>query len=129
MPRFPAFNFPYYYPYYRNFNNYKYYPKNPKDSRIFENSQVSDEHIEKGPQNSNSSQNCQKNPEPVAISENEKRYQGDSEPLASEKPIFEMFGIKLYIDDILILCLLYFLYEENVKDDMLFMVLLLLLIS
>lgn len=126
MPKFPVFNFPYYYPYYRNFNNYKYYPKNHKDSGIFENSQVSDEHIEK---NSQSFQNCQKNPEPVAISENERRCQGDSGPLASEKPIFEIFGIKLYIDDILILCLLYFLYEENVKDDMLFMVLLLLLIS
>lgn len=41
----------------------------------------------------------------------------------------ELFGIKLYFDDVLILSLLFFLYKENVKDDGLFLALVLLLIS
>lgn len=41
----------------------------------------------------------------------------------------ELFGIKLYFDDILILSLLFFLYKEQVKDEGLFLVLLMLLIT
>lgn len=41
----------------------------------------------------------------------------------------DLFGIKLYFDDILILSLLFFLYQEDVKDDGLFLALVLLLIS
>lgn len=43
--------------------------------------------------------------------------------------LFDLFGLKLYFDDILILSLLFFLYIEGVKDEMLFISLLLLLIS
>ena len=46
-----------------------------------------------------------------------------------EEPIFEIFGIELYLDDIIILGLLFFLYQENVQDEMLFVVLILLLIN
>lgn len=42
---------------------------------------------------------------------------------------FEIFGIKLQFDDILIICLIFFLYSEGVKDEMLFIALILLLIS
>lgn len=45
------------------------------------------------------------------------------------EPIIEIFGIRLYFDDILILSLLLFLYEEGVKDEMLFICLILLLLS
>lgn len=41
----------------------------------------------------------------------------------------EVFGIKLFFDDILILCLLFFLYKQNVNDPLLFIALLLLLLS
>lgn len=41
----------------------------------------------------------------------------------------DLFGIKLYFDDVLIMSLLYFLYEEEVKDEGLFLSLVLLLIS
>jgi recombination DNA repair RAD52 pathway protein len=44
-------------------------------------------------------------------------------------PIIELFGIKLYSDDIIILIILFLLYNEHIKDDMLFICLLLLLIS
>ena len=45
------------------------------------------------------------------------------------KPIFEIFGIKLYFDDILLVSLIFFLYNEGVKDQSLFIALILLLLS
>lgn len=44
-------------------------------------------------------------------------------------PSFEFPFLNLYTDDIVILCLLFVLYKEDVKDDMLFICLLLLLIN
>ena len=43
--------------------------------------------------------------------------------------ILELFGLKLYFDDVLILSLIFFLYKEDVKDEGLFLALVLLLIS
>ena len=45
------------------------------------------------------------------------------------REFFEILGIKLYFDDILLLCLIFFLYNEDVHDEMLFMALILLLLS
>jgi len=42
---------------------------------------------------------------------------------------FEIFGIKLYFDDLLILALLFFLYKEEVKDSYLYIILFMLLLS
>lgn len=42
---------------------------------------------------------------------------------------FELFGMKLYFDDVLIICILIFLYNEQVRDQELFLCLVLLLIS
>lgn len=49
--------------------------------------------------------------------------------VGSDEPILEILGIKLYLDDIIILCLLFFLYNEGVKDEMLFLSLILLLLN
>lgn len=46
-----------------------------------------------------------------------------------DSPLFQIFGISLYYDDILLVCLIFFLYQEGVKDDGLFMALILLLLS
>ncbi len=46
-----------------------------------------------------------------------------------EEPVIIFSGLKLYLDDLIILSILYFLYKEDVKDDMLFILLILLLIS
>ena len=43
--------------------------------------------------------------------------------------LFDLFGLKIYNDDILLVSLIYFLYSEGVKDDGLFIVLILLLLS
>lgn len=48
---------------------------------------------------------------------------------AYEEPLFEIFGIKLYFDDILLICLIFFLYNEGVQDQYLFIALILLLLS
>ena len=51
----------------------------------------------------------------------------DSSPDNGE--VFDVFGLRLYFDDVLIICILFFLYNEGVKDKMLFISLVLLLIS
>ena len=43
--------------------------------------------------------------------------------------LFDLFGLKIYSDDVLLVSLIYFLYSEGVKDDGLFLVLVLLLLS
>jgi len=46
-----------------------------------------------------------------------------------DESYFEIFGLKLYSDDILLLGLIFFLYKEEVKDQYLFFALILLLLS
>lgn len=43
--------------------------------------------------------------------------------------LFEIFGIKLHSDDLLLICLIFFLYKEGVQDQYLFIALILLLLS
>ncbi len=47
----------------------------------------------------------------------------------TEKPFLEFMGISLYFDDILLLCLLFFLYQEGVQDISIYLALVLLLMS
>ena len=58
---------------------------------------------------------------------NQKNNSKKSDP--SSDCFFELFGLKLYFDDILLICLIFFLYQEGVKDDELFISLILLLLS
>lgn len=52
------------------------------------------------------------------------------EPSSNEdRGFFELLGMKLYFDDILLICLIFFLYTEGVQDEMLFLALILLLLS
>lgn len=48
---------------------------------------------------------------------------------SNEQPIINILGINLYFDDILIICLIFFLYSEKVTDYYLFFVLILLLLT
>ena len=59
----------------------------------------------------------------------EKEIEQKENRSCDSKPIFEIFGIKLYFDDLLILGLLFFLYSEGVQDQELFLALILLLFS
>lgn len=51
------------------------------------------------------------------------------EDRGDDEECFEVFGLKLYHDDILLICLIFFLYQEDVKDQYLFIALILLLLS
>lgn len=73
---------------------------------------------------------------PVKTISNTKQQQTQQEKISAEenrslkdKPVFEIFGIKLYFDDLLLLGLLFFLYSEGVQDQELFFALVLLLLS
>ena len=46
-----------------------------------------------------------------------------------EDTYFEILGIKLHYDDILLICLIFFLYKEGVHDEYLFVALIMLLLS
>ena len=144
MLRFPFMGFPYRYPY------HKYYPyrntisnRNEKIKDIpdvytaaygsntdFRN--VNNNFIEKTEKDINQKNNfenrqvknkSQKFTGPLPFSLN---MDGFSD---IEQPIIEILGIKLYQDDLIILGLLFFLYKEEVKDESLFISLILLLLS
>lgn len=55
--------------------------------------------------------------------------QDRSKPKPNDNVWLDLLGIKIYFDDALILSLLFFLYKEEVKDEGLFLALVLLLIS
>ncbi len=57
-------------------------------------------------------------------SEQEKKHSDNS-----SECFFELFGLKLHFDDVLIMCILFFLYTEEVHDDELFLCLVMLLLS
>ena len=57
------------------------------------------------------------------VNENSKSPDKDNQVLIN------ILGIDLYSDDILILCILFFLYTEGIKDEMLFISLVLLLLT
>ena len=46
-----------------------------------------------------------------------------------DRDFFDIFGVRLYMDDLIIIALLYFLYSEGVRDYELFISLILLLLS
>ena len=103
MFRFPFSSYPYNYPYYKYYNyhnnNIPHMQPKQKENSITNSIEFSNTI------NSKSSSN------------------------SDEQAIFEIFGIKLYLDDLIILGLLFFLYQQDVKDEMLYIILLLLLFS
>lgn len=104
MFRFPFYGYPYNYPYYRYYNGY--YKNNVQD-------------LEPKKEEKDSITNSNE----VSNTTNS-RF--DSNP---DQAIFEILGIKLYLDDLIILGILFFLYQQNVKDEMLYIILFLLLFS
>ncbi len=53
----------------------------------------------------------------------------DSEFLESSESFLKFFGIKIQFDDMLIICILIFLYTEGIQNTELFICLILLLIT
>ena len=130
MFNFPYFGYPYhnpYYKYYRRPSNYVNIQKNAYTSKLTETSE----------ENSTTSQNSIDNKAIYKEENFENDYKENVQRACnsldnnneSDKPIFELFGIKLYSDDLIILAVLFLLYEQNVKDEMLYIILFLLLFS
>lgn len=117
MGNFPFFGFPYNRYYYNNYRGTypHFYNQNNTNSENFETKEQNGKSLESIDNTDNST--CDKNSEDRKISSN------------MDEPIFEILGISLYLDDIIILCLLFFLYTEGVQDELLFIVLILLLLS
>ena len=104
MFRFPFYGYPYNYPYYRYYNTY-----NTNNIQQSKNEKEKKDSITSSNEVSNTTNS---------------RFNSNTEP-----NIFEIFGIKLYLDDLIILGILFFLYEQNVNDEMLYIILFLLLLS
>lgn len=107
MFNFPFFGYPYKYPYYRYYNKYS----NIKDTS--NNTQSQNEEKKDSITNSNE----------ISNTINTRSYSD------SDQAIFEILGIKLYLDDLIIIGLLFFLYQQNVNDETLYIILFLLLFS
>ena len=134
MPRFPYMNMPF--SYYRNYPRYPYsynyssyftqgnsINTNSKNNNLNQKQRPTQSQNKSSNQNQNLYSNQNSNRNSNQSQNKNKSNSNDSDYL------FDLFGIKLYFDDILILGLIYFLYSEGVKDEMLFISLLLLLIS
>lgn len=121
--RYPYFNMPYY----NRYSRYGYHYPN-YNSKYNINS-IQTKHSEKKQEEStytadSSCNNSQNNPSCVNLNINNSCY-----GVSNDKPLLSLFGIDLYFDDILLVCLIFFLYQEGVEDDWLFIVLVLLLIG
>ena len=110
MFRFPYFGFQY--PYYNRYYNMRPYPKNQNIT--------TDEKI---------SQSAEQTKRDITNPSLFSNIFSPMESIDNDQVLFEIFGIKLYLDDIIILGLLMFLYQEKVNDEMLYIVLFLLLFS
>lgn len=120
MFHFPYFGMPYYgrysrygykYPYYTyNDNSFNYSNKNKYKCDNKKNTSSSD--VSNNNECVKCNDSCNKNSN-----------------LNKDEPCFSLFGINLYFDDILLVCLIWFLYDEGVKDEVLFIALILLLLS
>lgn len=117
MPRPPYMNFPF--PFYRNYSGVQ-----PPFQTIPE-AKVND--------NTNNSRASISNNKILNLENEEENKRGFKAKNKSNKYpddyLFDLFGLKIYSDDVLLVSLIYFLYSEGVKDDGLFLVLILLLLS
>lgn len=114
MDFFPFFRRPYYYYQSPRYVKAPYY-----------NSNISNYQKEKNADSSAYSISSKGQPEPRERT----NPQDTKENRKDEMQVFEIFGIKLYFDDILIIALIFFLYNEGVRDNLLFISLILLLLS
>ena len=110
MPFQSPFNLPYFFR-----PNYRYnYPPSQYSKNSINNNYIPQNNID----------NIAKN-----IKSEDSKTEQETHSTESSEYLFEIFGLKLYLDDVLIMCLLYFLYTEGVQDQELFLCLILLLLS
>lgn len=107
-------SYPYFHlPYYNRYSRYGY--RYPNMNSYYNTGKIP------VPPKKEQHQDMNKNEIPNKIKKEEDSYE--------DSPLFQIFGINLYFDDILLVCLIFFLYQEGVKDETLFIALILLLLS
>lgn len=119
----------YSFPLYRNFNRYNRYSMN----NPFINSNIgrfNNSNFYKQPENSKNYTNIEKDNNIKITNESNSCENAENKDNQNSKSEFlDLFGIKLYFDDLMIISLLFFLYSEGVSDYYLFITLILLLLS
>lgn len=127
MFNFPFIRFPYsnYYPYYNNYIQNSSNPSSIEKQSIQDNSKkVNEEYNE---------QKTKENKEKRSFKYNNFGPFSFINPFLDDfhedEPIVEILGLKLYLDDLIIIGILFLLYKEDVQDEMLFLSLILLLIT
>lgn len=117
---FPAFRRPYpYYPNYPPLHSTKKYSANAVEKPC---SPINFSHYEQGnhiPSSNHVKQTKNQNCNTLKKENTEE----------AKEECFEIFGLKLYFDDLLLIALLFFLYQEEVKDTSLYIALIFLLLS
>lgn len=139
MFHFPNFGMPYYNRYsrygyrlppytYHGLTNKNFENNSKKTSNLNNNSYSSKNNIHHQNLNSHSNPNSNSH-DKNNISSTSSSNDNASSSIEQDTPMFQLFGINLYFDDILLICLIFFLYQEGVKDESLFIALILLLLS
>lgn len=110
IPPLPFYGFPYNpYPYHSNFRN------------------INRSQNVRKPYSPSNFSNC--NTENISNLNNSNFDNKKDLPNDNFNDFFEILGLKLTFDDLLIVCILFFLYKEDVKDTYLYIALILLLLS
>lgn len=128
------YNMPFFgFPYYKNYYSRAYFPRKNMNYRSSKygnveqykvnSSSFDEEQLNINRKMFNDEKNSTTNNFSSTIHDNSRSCNDNSQAFIN------IFGMDLYSDDILILCILLSLYLEGVKDEMLFISLLLLLIS
>lgn len=112
MPRFPYMGFPF--AYYNNSPRFSQNFSKSVNSKLYSNYDISKPVCER---ETEFQETCFNGEQKNKSNNNNDNY------------LFDLFGLKLYTDDVLLVSLIYFLYSEGVKDESLFIVLILLLLS
>ncbi len=118
----------YNFPFFSHFSPRSYYgypQKNLKNKNQIHNN----EHMSSNAKYSNKGAKVSYNEKLSNYKFDNKEVSKEEDRLIEENTVFEFFGIKLHFDDLLLILLIFFLYNEGVKDEFLFIALVLLLLS
>ena len=130
--RFPFFYNPSYYNGFSNFNNYNTklhnnsYSSNGNKSNI---QQKANHQNQSNFYNNNNSAFNSMSSKSVPINNESVNSKKNDFDTNCDDYFFEIFGLKLFFDDVLLICIIFFLYQEGVKDNELFLSLILLLLT
>lgn len=132
MEPFPFFRRPYYY-YDQSRYIKQYNARNRANLRAQENERRAEQE-KRGRQNQSYnteliSKSKQNQKQTCNIGQSQDTSRISAQALIEDDFFLEIFGIKLCFDDILIIALIFFLYNEGIRDNFLFISLILLLLS